>query len=179
MTIDNSYRKKKNLSSCKFDIDWTKRANHHLTSVYDRPNVKNVVKPQFSLHRILFCSQLFTEVPRVCWPFTMFWCTDARLCYVWEYCCSLLQLKSVVKLWSGYENERWLSCLLLSVSRMLRPSRQKCCWSTSQAVYLLYQSWPSLEKKALWKKYHDIFILHLAFKNMSAPLCLYHRLRAY
>lgn len=35
---------------------------------------------------------------------------------------------------------------------MLRPSCQKCCWSTSQAVYLLYQSWPSLEKKALWKK---------------------------
>lgn len=51
ITIDNSYRKKMYHSSFKFDIDWTKRANHDLIS-HNTQNVENVGEPEFSLHGV-------------------------------------------------------------------------------------------------------------------------------
>lgn len=89
-----------------------------------------------------------------------------------DHGCSLLQLKLVV--WSGCKNECQLSSSLLSVRRMLWPSHHggKCCWSTSQAFASYVVAEHPLKRKC-WKKYCDIFTLHLCFKNMSTSLCLY------
>lgn len=101
-------------------------------------------KPQLSLYRILYSSQLFKGLTKVC-NVVMGGC--AALIPA-DHCWVLLPLNSVVKLLSGCENDYWLSCSLLSV---LQPSSGKCCWSTWQAIFLLCQSWPPLKKKVLWR----------------------------